>query len=888
MAKPSKAVAARGAAKARTSQNGPDGSRVTGRHVAVQPPIATPAAAPGAPDEEWFGPGRPLPPFAPPSTAGRRMDFQFGQNMQVRPRWDQLVSFPHLRALADGHDLTRLAIETRKDQMSRLQWTFGVVDSDEEPSAEQATRVAALRALFRRPDGENFWTDWLRMLLEDMLVLDAPAVFIRRTMDRSEIVGLYQVDGATIMPLIDNLGRTPEPPKPAYQQVLHGIPAVDYTSDDMVYRPRNRRVHTVWGYSPVEQIIATINIALRRQIWQHAYFTNGNIPDSLIGVPGTWSPDQIREFQDWFDALLTGATERRRGAIFVPGEVAKSYVPTKDAEMFGQGEEWLARVVCFCFSISHQALVKEVNRATAENAREQALQDGLAPVMGWVKSTIDGILIDHFGETELEFVWIDDKELDPKVQDDIWAGRVDRGAVSRNEWRAAVGEQPRPEPEADMLLTTGAQAAVPLAVPTGDDTDPEAPVSGASPTAGGAPALAPGDSVQAQALNGAQVQALLEMVQSVIARELATDTAVELISIAFPVVPPERIRALVTAAARQPEPEPAPAQAPLDQQTDDSGGVVAPEGPGGGVASSAPPPPTKAEVAEQGDRPFVAEKAGVRPSDRQQRRLLPSRPSAQKLRRQLQAVLAAGLEEMRTRVIASVTTRLGTLTRVLADDEEELIREALAALGSWDFLIDPSAAVLEELARDTVRVVAAALGGPLASSLVDQVSDRAVAWARERAAELVGRRVLVDGSIVDNPDARWAITEATRDMIRDTITTVLEQNQGSDTIIQSLQDDHAFSPARAEMVSRTEVAGVNSRAAMDTYHAARSAGVSVRKEWLLGPAPCDICQENADAGPIELDDDFPSGDSEPGAHPNCECAVAPVVDDETTTTTDEE
>src|SRR4029077_10268629 len=39
-------------------------------------------------------------------------------------------------------------------------------------------------------------------------------------------------------------------------------------------------------------------VALRRQLWQLDYFTEGSIPDALIGVPQGWTPDQIKQFQD--------------------------------------------------------------------------------------------------------------------------------------------------------------------------------------------------------------------------------------------------------------------------------------------------------------------------------------------------------------------------------------------------------------------------------------------------------------------------------------------------------------------------------------------------------------------------------------------------------------
>jgi hypothetical protein len=46
-------------------------------------------------------------------------------------------------------------------------------------------------------------------------------------------------DDATIKPLIGEDGRSPEPPDPAYQQVLHGAPAADFSSHELLYLPRN-------------------------------------------------------------------------------------------------------------------------------------------------------------------------------------------------------------------------------------------------------------------------------------------------------------------------------------------------------------------------------------------------------------------------------------------------------------------------------------------------------------------------------------------------------------------------------------------------------------------------------------------------------------------------
>ncbi len=119
--------------------------------------------------------------------------------------------------------------------------------------------------------------------------------------------------------------------------VLKGLPAVDYSVRDVIYRPRNVRAHRVYGYSPVQQVPMTVNIALRRQLWQLDYFSEGSVPDALIGVPAGWTPAQIRQFQDYWDTEFAGDLAKRRRAKFVPGESAVRVHQTKEPEHARQG-----------------------------------------------------------------------------------------------------------------------------------------------------------------------------------------------------------------------------------------------------------------------------------------------------------------------------------------------------------------------------------------------------------------------------------------------------------------------------------------------------------------------------------------------------------------------
>jgi hypothetical protein len=113
--------------------------------------------------------------------------------------------------------------------------------------------------------------------LEDLLVIDAPALEVRHNR-AGEIAGLDVVDGATIKLLFDDTGRRPNPPAPAFEQVIHGRPWKLLSAAELIYWPRNPRPHKAYGFSPVEQIVMTVNIGLRRQIMQLQHFTEGNVP----------------------------------------------------------------------------------------------------------------------------------------------------------------------------------------------------------------------------------------------------------------------------------------------------------------------------------------------------------------------------------------------------------------------------------------------------------------------------------------------------------------------------------------------------------------------------------------------------------------------------------
>jgi hypothetical protein len=407
-----------------------------------------------------YSPGQPL---APPDQEPVRVwDFPVGVNTVITPRATEPFGFAHLRAFANV-ELVRLAIETRKDQLEALRWRFNPREGVAPTPALQA-RAEALTRFWRKPDGVHPFAAWLRLAVEDLLAIDAPAFEKRR--DRAgRLIGLDVVPGDTLKLLVDETGRTPVPPAPAYQQIIKGRVWADLTTDDLLYAPRNRRPGHVLGFSPVEQIVVTLQTLISRQAAQLAYFTEGNAPLGFLTAPEGWGPGQIRELQLWLNTQLAGQPAERARLIWTPA--GASYQALKDPPLKDDFDEWLARIVAFAFSLPPTPFVRQMNRATAGEDQDRSLEEGLSPLKQWVGRLIDGVNEADFGETDLEFAWVDTPEIDPQIQADVDDKALRNGSATVNEVRQRRGLAPvTGGDEPRIYIGTGALPLTAAAPPT--------------------------------------------------------------------------------------------------------------------------------------------------------------------------------------------------------------------------------------------------------------------------------------------------------------------------------------------------------------------------------------------------------------------------------------
>jgi hypothetical protein len=135
---------------------------------------------------------------------------------------------------------------------------------------------------------------------------------------------------------------------------------------------------------------------------------------------------------------------------FMPADF--KLIETRQPPLKDLYDEWLARIICYAFSVPASAFVSQVNRATSETLRMQATQEGLVPLKAWVKSALDYVIQVCMNEPGLEFVWVGDDAIDPLQQAQTLQILVSAGIKTREKARAELGLGGAPPGQAAAAL----------------------------------------------------------------------------------------------------------------------------------------------------------------------------------------------------------------------------------------------------------------------------------------------------------------------------------------------------------------------------------------------------------------------------------------------------
>lgn len=424
--------------------------------------------------EQFFGPGQtgqlgPLSPPPPFPLGGDPRQFQYrpGWNLPSIPKDLRPVDPDLLRTLADSYDLLRKCIEIRKFEVASLQWDIVPREKSKKRAAEKAKELSGLineiKQVFMYPEAYleetptgfvrkpiRTWQEWISALLEDHFVLDAMTIYPRPKRN-GELLALERIDGATIKPLLTIDGRVPTPPAPAYQQYIYGMPRASFTLKQLYYKPRNVRNNTPYGFSHVEQALIHINLALRTQMWYSAYFTHGSIPEGLLGMPDSWTPDQMWSFIERLNETVAGNPAALRQ--FLPAPSGTSWIPLKEFSMNDSLISYVVTMTCAIMDIQPMELgfmplhggAGLGGKGWAEEQNLIHRRKSLVPLARWLEDIFTQIIHDWWGDRggyDLEFSFNAIRDMEDYERDKNDIELIKSGVKSLDEVVMERGGEP--------------------------------------------------------------------------------------------------------------------------------------------------------------------------------------------------------------------------------------------------------------------------------------------------------------------------------------------------------------------------------------------------------------------------------------------------------------
>lgn len=391
-----------------------------------------------------FGPS-PAPPVQPVGGDPRQFQYRTAWNAPSQP-FEGRVAPSVLREIADMDWIVRKAIEVRKDEMASL--TYDIVSRDRNVTKARqvlrarAGKIAEIQQFFMRPDRRHTFRAWIGMIMEDLLVLDAVSIFKQRNSDPDagplagsqvssyapvklgQLLSLDPIDGSLIKVLVDDSGRIPLPPFPAYQQYYYGVPRKPFTAQQLIYAPKTYRTNRYYGFSPVEYFLHMISVNLNFWLSQGARWTDGNLPEGVVETPQGWTTPQIVEYRDMWDSVLAGDPKALRKLQFVPNGM--KYTQLKSDDFDENFANFMVATLCIAMDVTPMQMGYEPThgglggKGLGETMQDIQQSRSLQPTSKWLfEDVLNPILAEEFDAPDLEWSI---REMDQ--QDDLTAAQA--------------------------------------------------------------------------------------------------------------------------------------------------------------------------------------------------------------------------------------------------------------------------------------------------------------------------------------------------------------------------------------------------------------------------------------------------------------------------------
>ncbi len=305
--------------------------------------------------------------------------------------YPRFVDIPEIRRLA-ATPFVNMVINTIVNEIAAVEWDIVPKDGSEVSDSE----IKRIKDFFNDPNNtkENF-DEMIRKVVVDMLTIDS-GVFVKVFNLKREFSQLYVRDGGTFTKNPDIYGtfenraefvfidewntmdkeelETYFQDRPAYFQYgwSTGARPMPFGTREIVYMMLNPQPDSIYGRSPMEALLTTVQMLVYGIEHNLEYFTDNNIPKGIIEAVGMNSQD-IKDFkQQWKDQQRikdeNGNWRNRWYNMPMLGTKANFHrlqFSNAELELIGQ-QKWFSKLVWACFGVTPSELgfTEDSNKST--------------------------------------------------------------------------------------------------------------------------------------------------------------------------------------------------------------------------------------------------------------------------------------------------------------------------------------------------------------------------------------------------------------------------------------------------------------------------------------------------------------------------------------------
>jgi hypothetical protein len=208
--------------------------------------------------------------------------------------------------------------------------------------------------------------------------------------------------------------------------------------------------------------------------------------------------------------------------------------------------------------------------------------------------------------------------------------------------------------------------------------------------------------------------------------------------------------------------------------------------------------------------------------------------------------------------------------RVKAYDIDVIVTDTEDDVDSQEFItvtFDPllSATAVGALAGETIYQIPLGIQG--SDAAIQQLTTKQIAF-------LVGKKINKEGQIIDNPNAKYNITETTRNNIKKSIQTSIQLGENQEEATGRLSS-MLKNPKRAALIAQTEAVNAYSNGMLEFGQQSMATGKEAQDVGAI-----DVCLEYSAEGIVPLNHLYGGQYNGPSFHGRCRCGLRLVYKNE--------